>query len=112
MNSGPVQGVMVDDVQMIKTAAQKPQDRMRFIERAAAEQARQADPTIRAMGLSVDPKMMEVCHGKFSAPFQSLSMNMGRQHLVGPVSQNRFPERHPFRLPGTQTHGAKGKERG
>ncbi len=45
---------------MIKTAAQKPQDRMRFIEQAAAEQARQADPTVCAMGLRVDPKMMEV----------------------------------------------------
>lgn len=48
-------------MQMIKTAAQKPQDRMRLIERAVAEQAQlQTDPTVRAMGLSVQPKLMEV----------------------------------------------------
>jgi len=47
--------------QMIRTAAQKPADRMRFIQNAVTNQAKlQIDPTLAAMGVTVDSKMVEV----------------------------------------------------
>jgi eukaryotic translation initiation factor 2C len=49
--------------EMIKTAAKKPHERMAFIEKAVNEQAQfPNDPIIKAMGLKVEPKMMEVTY--------------------------------------------------
>ena len=49
-------------MQMIKTAAAKPDARQFSINRSLNESGMLADPTPKAFGMSVSNKMIEVCH--------------------------------------------------
>lgn len=52
---------------MIRTAAQKPDERKYHIERVLEQRARfNEDPTVRAFGMRVRNKMQEVCYSQLT----------------------------------------------